>query len=183
MRAKNFKPIKAIKPKDDLKEFVGKTLMIEGKPVVVETIVGSMIKEFVTQFEVNGEHHITILDAYRQLHGDTSITDDMVKAFAETSVEHIEQVKPDDAITMAPKPKPLIQAMMIVNEKTLPKMEGLDLGNAISPEGDEMPIYLEVGEGPADGEGHFFFGPHFMGKYDFTKAIKEKGSSETSNAN
>ena len=82
-----FKGVKAIKPAhNEAEKFIGKTLMIsigepEPKPVVVETIVGSVFKP--TRFEINGRYHIVILDAYKQLNHDKSITPDMIQAFDE----------------------------------------------------------------------------------------------------
>lgn len=81
--------IKAKKPKD-LKEFIGKELvMMDGSTVIVNTIVGSMIKP--TRYEVNHEHHIVILDAYKQLNKDKSITQDMIDAFDQMIVEDIKK--------------------------------------------------------------------------------------------
>lgn len=115
MEAKNFRPIKAVKPSDKLSEFIGKELLITigqpegGKRVIVETIQGSMIKEYVTRFEVNHEHHIVILDAYKQLNKDHSITPEDIEAFDQTTVEHIEPIKessPIDAPILIPPYNP-----------------------------------------------------------------------------
>ncbi len=85
-----FKRIKAQKPKD-LSEFIGKTMrMMDGQDVKIETICGSMIKQ--TRYEVNHAHHIVILDAYKQLNKDKSITQDMINAFDEMVVEDIQKV-------------------------------------------------------------------------------------------
>ena len=84
-----FKRIKAQKPKD-LSEFIGKELkMMDGQTVKVETIVGSMVKP--TRYEVNHAHHIVILDAYKQLNNDKSITQEMIDAFDEMIVEDIQK--------------------------------------------------------------------------------------------
>ncbi len=106
MQSSNFKLIKAEKPsKEALKAFIGKQLvMMDGTPVTVETIQGSMIKP--TRFEVNHEHHIVILDAYKQLHKDKSITQDMIDAFDESVIESIEPVKEKgDISALKPVPK------------------------------------------------------------------------------
>jgi len=97
-----WKPIKAQKPKD-LSDFIGKTLrMMDGEMVKVETIVGSMFKP--TRFEVNGKHHIVILDAYRQLTGDKSITQDMIDAFDEMVVEEVHKNEKPDPLKVVPTP-------------------------------------------------------------------------------
>jgi hypothetical protein len=88
-----FKEIQAEKP-DDLSCFVGRTLTsMDGSRVKVERIVGSMVKP--TRFEINGMYHIVILDAYKQLNNDKSITQAMIDDFDKMVVEHIEKVAPE----------------------------------------------------------------------------------------
>jgi hypothetical protein len=101
--SKWWKPIKAQKPKD-LSDFHGKTMrMMDGETVKIETIVGSMFKP--TRFEVNGKHHIVILDAYRQLTGDKSITQEMIDAFDEMHCESVEKIAKPDPLKVVPTPK------------------------------------------------------------------------------
>lgn len=76
--------IKAEKP-GDLSQFIGKTMrMMDGQMVKIEKIQGSIIKE--SRFEVNNAHHIVILDAFKQLNKDKSITQEQIDAF--DAIEH-----------------------------------------------------------------------------------------------
>lgn len=103
------KPIKAERP-DDLKQFIGKTLLMMPEPgtnhresVTVETIKGSVFKQ--SRFEINGMHHIVMLDAYKQLHNDESITQEDIDAFDEMIVESVERILPADVISIQDAPK------------------------------------------------------------------------------
>lgn len=103
-----FKSIQAEKPEPDaLAKFVGKTLItMEGEPVVVETIVGSLIKQ--SRYEINGKHHVVMLSAHLQLEGVkiTPALQDKIDAFDEMIIEHIERApRPLDA----PKKPPTIE--------------------------------------------------------------------------
>ena len=101
-----FKRIKAKKPKD-LSEFIGKTMrMMDGQMVKIDHIQGSMVKP--TRYEVNYAHHIVILDAYKQLNNDKSITQDQIDAFDQMIAENIERVP------QAPSP---------IDNVKLPKLE------------------------------------------------------------
>lgn len=76
--------IKAEKP-GDLSQFIGKTMrMMDGQMVKIEKIQGSIVKE--SRFEVNNAHHIVILDAFKQLNKDKSITQEQIDAF--DAIEH-----------------------------------------------------------------------------------------------
>ncbi len=90
LKPKGFKVILLEKPKDtEAKKFLGKTLicMCHQTPVVVQSLKGSLFKP--TRFEVSDNldhqnpHSIVILDAYRQLEGDETITPEIIKAFDE----------------------------------------------------------------------------------------------------
>lgn len=74
-------------PKDkDLLKCIGKMVRtMEGEVVLIQSIVGSAI--FPTRYEVNGAHHVVILDFWRQMNHDRSITDEQVKAFDEMIFE------------------------------------------------------------------------------------------------
>lgn len=78
-----IKSLRAVKPaKNEMDKFLGKTLtMMCGTPVLIEKIVGSVFRP--TRFEVNGLYHIVILDAYKQLNRDQSITPQMIRDFDE----------------------------------------------------------------------------------------------------
>lgn len=75
------KQIKARKVSEkEMREFVGKTLRMKcGTVVKVERIQGSMIKPAL--FEINNAYHINMLDAFKQLYNDDSITQQMIDDF------------------------------------------------------------------------------------------------------
>jgi hypothetical protein len=90
LKLKGFKVILVDKPKEtEAKKFIGKTLicMCHQTSVVVQSLKGSLFKP--TRFEIadNAEHlnphSIVILDAYRQLEGDETITPEIIQAFDE----------------------------------------------------------------------------------------------------
>lgn len=105
MPARRFKPVQAIKS-HNLEEFIGRTLNITidqpvgGRPVTVETIIGSRIKP--TRFEINHEHWIVILDAYKQLNNDRSISPEQIKAFDESVMEECRPANVKDLISASP---------------------------------------------------------------------------------
>jgi hypothetical protein len=78
-----------VKTPQDLKQYVGKTVTIEGKPIVIETIVGNI--QTPAFFEINGEHLLGMLRFYAQINGDKSITEEQFKAFEEIQY-HVEKV-------------------------------------------------------------------------------------------
>jgi hypothetical protein len=100
-----FKPVKAEKPKANFfNQFIGRTLTtMSGERVLVERCVGSMVKP--TRLEINGTHHVVILDAMRQITPGTGITDEDVQAFDEM-VHHVEKIEPkQDAGPIAELPQ------------------------------------------------------------------------------
>lgn len=78
---------KVAAPKDsDLSKCIGKMVRtMDGEVVLIQTIVGS--QTYPTRFEINGAHHVVILDFYRQMNHDRSITDEQVKEFDEMTFE------------------------------------------------------------------------------------------------
>lgn len=80
-KALKFFKVKA--PQDnELLKYLGKTVRtMDGEVVLIQQICGSIF--YPTRFEINGEHHVVILDFYRQMNKDRSITDEMVKEFDE----------------------------------------------------------------------------------------------------
>ena len=76
---------KAKKPKGSFDEYVGRSIVcMDGKAHTIVTMVGSMVKP--TRFEINGEQHVVILDFYKQINNDTSITQEDVDQF--DAMEH-----------------------------------------------------------------------------------------------
>lgn len=65
----------------DISKFIGRTVLIDGAPVVIERIVGSLIKP--PFFEINGEHLIGMLRFFAQMEGNKSITEEQFVAFEE----------------------------------------------------------------------------------------------------
>lgn len=85
-------------PKDkDLLNCIGKMVRtMDGEVVLIQSIVGSAI--YPTRYEVNGSHHVVILDFWRQMNHDRSITDEQVKAFDEMVFEVEPEAKKLSAI-------------------------------------------------------------------------------------
>ncbi len=74
-----------------LNKSIGKQIVtMEGETVTIETIVASLVKP--TRFEINGKHHIVMLDFYKQLGDAKDITQDMIDKFDELEF-HVEKVK------------------------------------------------------------------------------------------
>ncbi len=69
----------------DLSQYKGRTVFIEGKPVVIDTIVGNRFKP--TFYEINGTHLLGMLRLHAQMCGDKSITEEQFKAFEQMEVE------------------------------------------------------------------------------------------------
>lgn len=69
----------------DMKNYVGKTVTIDGKKVVIKTICGNRFKQ--TFYEINGEHLIGMLRFHAQMTGAKDITEDQFKQFEEMDVE------------------------------------------------------------------------------------------------
>lgn len=68
-----------------LENFIGRTVMIEGKPIVIQSIVGNRFKQ--TFYEINGEHLIGMLRFHAQMTGAKDITEEQFKAFEEMDIE------------------------------------------------------------------------------------------------
>ncbi len=108
MGIQNWFRIKAQKPTDKgMKRFIGKTLIITigqpaPTPVVVESIVGNLTHK--SRFEVNGEYLIVILDAFKQLEKDDSITQEQIQAFDEIVCESVvsNAAREKDLLSMLP---------------------------------------------------------------------------------
>lgn len=80
----------------NLKSYVGKTVEIDGKPVVIDTIVGNVWKP---QFlEINGTHLIGMLRFFAQMNGAMDITEEQFKAFEEMDL-HAEKAQKDRDIS------------------------------------------------------------------------------------
>ena len=93
---------KADKPKDkDYKKYVGKTVIIDGKKIVIERIVGNKFKP--AFYEINGKYNIGMLRFHAQMLGDTSITEQEFLDFEAIQMEAESLPKPS-AIDM-PKGK------------------------------------------------------------------------------
>jgi hypothetical protein len=84
---KKFKYKTATPP--NLKEYVGRKVEIDGKTVVIESIVGNVWKP--AFYEINGEHMIGMLRFHAQILGDKSITEEQFKAFEEIDY-HVEKL-------------------------------------------------------------------------------------------
>ncbi len=186
-----FKVIRAVKPKDGLKEFIGKTLLITmeqpegGTEVVVETITGSILKEFATRFEINGRYHINILDAYAQLTGAKDVSEKDIEEFGETVAISVQPVKETDDLAEKPpefidKDGNAVRAIMLMNPKTAAAVRaaGADLGTATNPNGQIMPIEIQTSIYPKDGLGHMLFNSQFIGTYNFSKYLPEEPHDE-----
>jgi hypothetical protein len=95
--ASAIKSIRAKRPDErELKQFIGKTLKcMDGETVVVEQIQGSMVYD--PRFVINGKHLIVMLDAYKQLFNDTSITQELIDEF-----DKIEKIKVEKIQTPGP---------------------------------------------------------------------------------
>jgi hypothetical protein len=81
----------AQKPEErDMKKFIGKTVMIDGKPVVIQTITGNRFKP--AFFEINGSHLIGMLRFYAQMTGAKDLTEKDFEDF-EAIEFHVEPKK------------------------------------------------------------------------------------------
>ena len=65
----------------DLKKYIGRTLVVEGKKVIIETVVGNFTTP--TFLEINGTYLIGMLRFFAQMNHDHSITEEQFKAFEE----------------------------------------------------------------------------------------------------
>lgn len=98
-----FKTEKAQTNKD-LEKYIGRTVKVmTGELVQIERIVPSFIKE--TRYEINGKYHIVMLDFYKQVNGDASITQKQIDAFDEIQFEVKQESKKRDVLSYS-KPAP-----------------------------------------------------------------------------
>jgi hypothetical protein len=73
---------------DSLSKFIGRTVLIDGNPVVIKKIVGNIEKpQF---FEINDEHLIGMLRFFAQMENDKSIKEETIRAFEEMDF-HVER--------------------------------------------------------------------------------------------
>jgi hypothetical protein len=76
-----FKTKKPPNPSD----YLGRTVVIEGKKVLITKIVGNLTKpQF---YEINGEHLIGMLRFHAQMLKDDSITEEQFKAFEDMELK------------------------------------------------------------------------------------------------
>lgn len=62
------------------KQHKGKRVKVmEGEMVTIETIQPSVVRP--TRYEINGKYHIVMLDFFKQMNKDKSITQDQIDAF------------------------------------------------------------------------------------------------------
>jgi hypothetical protein len=94
----------------ELHTYVGRMVLIDGKPVKIESIVGNRITP--TFYEINGEHLIGMLRFHAQMMGVNDITEDEFKAFEEMELRADRRVKP--------KPKTALEV------PKLPPLEGVE---------------------------------------------------------
>lgn len=95
--------IKTGKSKDQkaLEKYIGRKLTtMEGNKVTITSILPSFVRP--TRYEINGKFHVVMLDFYKQMEGDTSITQEQIDAFDAIEFE-VKQTTPE------PKPKTLIE--------------------------------------------------------------------------
>lgn len=69
----------------DLRKYIGRNVKIDGKNVIIVSIVGNMIKP--AFLEINGEHLIGMLRFFAQMNNDKSITEEEFQAFEEMDME------------------------------------------------------------------------------------------------
>lgn len=79
----------------DLLKYIGKTVLIDGKKIVINRIVGNMTKK--AFYEINGEYLMNMLRFHAQMEGDKSITEEQFKAFEEIKMD-IEQSAPKKTV-------------------------------------------------------------------------------------
>lgn len=69
-----------------LEKYYGKTVKVmSGEMVTIEKILPSFAKP--TRYEINGEHHVVMLDFYKQMNNDKSITQADIDAFDKIEYE------------------------------------------------------------------------------------------------
>ena len=78
---KTFK-MKTAKSKEQaqLEKYIGREVKtMDGGLVTITKIIPSFVKP--TRYEINGLYHIVMLDFYKQMNGDTSITQEQIDQF------------------------------------------------------------------------------------------------------
>ncbi len=79
-------PKKLFKAKvPELKDYIGRTVVIDGQKVKIEKIVGNITKP--AFYEINGEHLLGMLRFHAQMTGAKDITEEQFKAFEEMDME------------------------------------------------------------------------------------------------
>lgn len=95
-----FKDVKVVEmevpDENDIRQFIGRKVNIDGKTVKIETICGNKITpQF---FEINGQYLIGMLRFFAQMNGDKSISEKEFQEFE--SMEH--WVEPKKTIIEVP---------------------------------------------------------------------------------
>lgn len=90
----------------DLKEFIGRTVVIDGKKIEIKTLVGNVgmtlgrrpEKVRPQYYEINDKHLISMLRFHAQMEGATDITEEQFKEFEEMEffAEKMEKPTLDD---------------------------------------------------------------------------------------
>jgi hypothetical protein len=73
----------------NLKQYIGRNVVIDGKTIVIETIVGNVWKP--AFYEINSDHLIGMLRFHAQMLNDKSITEQEFKDFEDIDY-HIEKI-------------------------------------------------------------------------------------------
>jgi hypothetical protein len=82
------------------KEFIGKTVVIDGKKHEIRTIVGNRWKpQF---YEINGKHCIGMLRFHAQMMGVKDISEEQFKQFEEMDMEADREQKKPNAFGLTP---------------------------------------------------------------------------------
>lgn len=69
----------------ELNQFIGRTIIIEGKPVTIHSVVGNATKR--TFYEINGKHLMGMLRFHAMMEGDDSITEQEFRDFENMIVD------------------------------------------------------------------------------------------------
>lgn len=76
-----------------MKKYLGRAVRVmTGEIVTIKTIQASLVKP--TRFEINGEHHVVMLDFFKQMNNDHSITQEQINEFDNIEA-HVERMKPE----------------------------------------------------------------------------------------
>lgn len=75
-----FRTAPSMDTKELLRKYQGRKLRtMDGQVVNIETILPSMVRP--TRYEINGKHHIVMLDFFKQMNNDDSITQEQIDQF------------------------------------------------------------------------------------------------------